>query len=191
LTFNNLFYNFIQKRNTSYHLINLKIIKMRTKAIYLVLVVIMTANNSCQNIDNPKEIEAVKKVIIDDGEARQNGDIELLSKLWVHEPYIAHFGVSKHMCFVIKGWEEMEKTLSTMWASGFNKETNVVRDNINVHVNGNTAFTDFDLYIYDPSGTIEGKVNASLEKINGEWKMVFLNVIDEDSFKQTDDYWPF
>ena len=164
---------------------------MRENAFCLLLCIVLIANNSCQKIDNPKDLEAVKKVIIDDGEARQNGDLELLSELWAHEPYIAHFGLSKHMCFVIKGWKEMEGTLNSMWASGFNKETNVVRDNINVHINGNTAFADFDLHIYDPSGNVEAKVNASLEKINGQWKMVFLNVIDENSFNKTGDYWPF
>ena len=162
---------------------------MRTKAIYPTLLFLL-AIISCQKIDNPKEIESVKKVIIADGEARQNGDIELLSELWVHESYIAHFGVSKHMCFVIKGWDEMEETLSTMWASGFNKETNVVRDNISVHINGNSAFANFDLHLYDPSGNVDAKVNASLKKIDGEWKMVFLNVMDEDSFTETGDYWP-
>jgi hypothetical protein len=164
---------------------------MRANAFCLILCIVLIANNSCQKIDNPKDIEAVKKVIIDDGEARQNGDLELLSQLWAHEPYIAHFGVSKHMCFVIKGWKNMEERLSSMWGSGFNKETNVVRDNINVHINRNTAFADFDLYIYDTSGSVEAKVNASLEKIDGVWKLVFLNVIDEESFKQTDNYWPF
>jgi hypothetical protein len=164
---------------------------MKTNAIYVTLIVLLAIINSCQNSNDPNEIEAVKKVIIDDGEARQNGDLLLLSKLWAHEPYIAHFGVSKHMCFVIEGWEEMEETLSNMWGSAFNQETNVVRDNISVYINGNTAFANFDLHLYDPSGNVDGKVNASLEKINGEWKMVFLNVIDEDSFKETDDYWPF
>jgi ketosteroid isomerase-like protein len=74
---------------------------------------------------------------------------------------------------------------------GIDKKTNIVRDNISVHVNGNAAFADFDIHIYDPAGTVEGKANASLEKIGGEWKLVFLNVIDENSFSQTDDYWPF
>ena len=163
---------------------------MKTKSIYFTLFFLVAIIISCQNIEDPKEIEAVKKVIIDDGEARQNGDIELLSDIWVHKSYIAHFGVSKHMCFVIKGWDEMEGTLSSMWASGFNQETNVVRDNINVHINGNTAFANFDLHLYDPSGNVDAKVNASLEKVDGKWKMVFLNVMDEDSFTQTDDYWP-
>jgi len=163
---------------------------MKTNAIYVTLIVLLATFNSCQNSDDPDEVEAVKRVIISDGEARQNGDIELLSELWVHESYIAHFGVSKYMCFVIKGWENMEESLTTMWASGFNEETNVVRDNIKVHVNGNAAYADFDLHLYDPSGNVDAKVNASLEKIDGKWKMVFLNVIDEDSFKQTDDYWP-
>ncbi len=163
---------------------------MRIKTIFLILVTIM-ANSSCKKINNQKKIEAVKKVIIDDGEARQNRDMELLSKLWVHEPYIAHFGVSKHMCFIIEGWDKMEESLSTLWASGFNEETDIVRDNINVHINGKTAFACFDLHINDPSGNINAKVNASLEEINGEWKLVFLNVLDEKSFKQIDDYWPF
>lgn len=169
---------------------NHKTLLMKTIAIYLFLITFVAVSNSCKDIDDLKDIEAVKKVIIDDGEARQNGDIELLSELWVHESYIAHFGVSKHMCFVIKGWDEMEETLSTMWTSGFNKETNVVRDNISVHINGNTAFASFDLHLYDPSGNVDAKVNASLEKVDGKWKMVFLNVMDKDSFTETDDYWP-
>ena len=163
---------------------------MRIDTVILIIVIIMM-NTSCQKIDNQKEIESVKKVIIADGEARQNGDNELLSKCWAHKPYVAHFGASKNMCFVNKGWKNMEKKFKNYHSPGFNKETNVVRDNINVHVIGNAAFANFDLHIYDPSGTIEAVVNASLEKINGKWKIVFLNVLDEKSFKQVEDYWPF
>lgn len=163
---------------------------MRTKSIFLIPVIISVII-SCNKTDNPKEIEAVKKVIIAEGEARQEGDQEMLKKIWAHEPYIAHFGASKNMCFVFRGWETFEKIHSNSGRTSFNEETNVVRDNIDVHINGNTAFVNFDLHIYDPAGTIEAKVNASLEKIDGEWRLVFLNVIDENSFRATDSYWPF
>ncbi len=163
---------------------------MKTKRICLTLLSAVTLN-ACKKVDNPKDIEAVKKVIINDGEARQNHDYELIKKCWANESYIVHFWATKYNCSLDRGWDKIDAAYRQPREYGFNKTTNVVRDNINVHVNGNGAFADFDLHLYDTEDTVEAKANAALEKINGEWKMVHLNVIDESSIKNVDDGWPF
>jgi len=160
---------------------------MRTKAIYLVLVVIMTANNSCQNIDNQKEIEAITKVILAEGEARQNNDFELFSECWAHEPYILNYWAINWGCATIKGWEKLSEVFKTDNQGKPDPEIKIRRERINIHINGNVAISDFDLYIDNfPGGDLESKANVTLEKLNDSWKIIYLNVIFDKSFNKPD-----
>ena len=160
---------------------------MRTKAIYLVLVVIMTANNSCQNIDNQKEIEAITKVILAEGEARQNNDFELFSECWAHEPYILNYWAINWGCATIKGWEKLSEVFKTDHQGEPDPELKIRRERINIHINGNVAISDFDLYIDNfPGGDLESKANVTLEKLNDSWKIIYLNVIFDKSFNKPD-----
>ena len=158
---------------------------MRIKSIYLVLIII-AASISAQKTDESKDIEAVKNVIIAEGEARQNNDFKLFSECWSHEPYIVNYWAINWGCATIKGWDESSQHFKTSHNGEPDPEMKIRRENINIHINGNMAISDFDLYIDNFQGVnLESKTNATLEKINGSWKIVYLNVIFNKSFEKT------
>ena len=155
------------------------------KAIDLFLVTIMTVTISCQSIDESKEVEAIKNVIIAEGEARQNHDIEMLYECWAHEPYVTNYAAINWGCHTPKGWDELSEAFKKDHQGEPNPDINIRRENINTHINGNMAIADFDLFIDNVQGAnLESKANATLEKINGSWKIVYLNVIFDKSFEK-------
>jgi hypothetical protein len=140
----------------------------------------------CQIMVDSNEINLIKKIIIAEGEARQNNDFELFSECWAHEPYITNYWAINWGCTTIKGWEELSQWFQK-YHHGEPNTYKIRRENINIHINGNVSIADFDLYIDDhSSGDLESKVNATLEKINDSWRIVYLNVIFHKSFSQPD-----
>ncbi len=141
-----------------------------------------------QEVVETNEINAIKKVIIAEGDARQNNDFELFSDCWAREPYILNYWAINWGCATIKGWEELSETFRANHRGEPDPDMKIRRENINIHINGSIAVSDFDLYIDDFNGIdLESKANATLEKINGSWKIIYLNVIFDKSFDKPDD----
>jgi len=139
----------------------------------------------CQNTNESEEIDAITRVIIAEGEARQNNDYELFSECWAHEPYITNYWAINWGCATIKGWEELSGIFKKNQNGEPDPDLKIRRDNINIHINGNVAISDFDLYIDNFNGeNLESKANVTLEKLNGSWKIIYLNVIFDESFNQ-------
>jgi hypothetical protein len=149
---------------------------------FLIIIILLTG---FRNPDESDEIYAITKVIIAEGEARQNNDFELFSKCWAHEPYIANYWAISWGCSTIKGWEELTSIFKKNHSGEPDPDMKIRRENINIHVNGNVAVADFDLYIDNfSSGDLESKANVTLEKINDSWKIIYLNVIFNKSFNK-------
>ena len=156
---------------------------MNPLRIILALSIVMLLTD-CQNMNESEEIDAITKVILAEGEARQNNDFELFSECWAHEPYITNYWAINWGCSTIKGWDEMSQWFQK-YHHGEPNSYIIRRENINLHINGNIALADFDLYIDNyQGGDLESKANATLEKINDSWKIVYLTVIFDKSFKQ-------
>jgi hypothetical protein len=160
---------------------------VKTNSVYLLFIFIIIAHIYGQIIDNSEEIEAIKEVIISEGIARQNNDFELFSECWAHEPYITNYWAINWGCTTIKGWDELSQWFGKYHHGEPKQELKIRRENINIHINGNMALTDFDLYVDNyPGGDLESKANATLEKLNGSWKIVCLTVIFHKSFNESD-----
>ena len=146
---------------------------------------VLSAN--CQDLKEANEIEAITKVILAEGEARQNNDFELFSECWAHEPYILNYWAINWGCAIIKGWEKLSEVFKTEHQGMPDPELKIRREKINIHINGNVAVSDFDLYIDNfQGGDLESKANVTLEKLNDTWKIIYLNVIFDKSFNKSD-----
>jgi hypothetical protein len=140
---------------------------------------------SCQNPDELKNQEAVKKVILDEGLARQTNNVELFSSCWSHETYILNYWAINWGCTTINGWDELLDTFKKGIEYNPTPEYKIRRENFNTHVNGNIAVSDFDLFIDNFNGeNLVAKANVTLEKANGLWKIIYLNVFFEESFNK-------
>src|SRR4030042_2337904 len=157
---------------------------MKKKASILIIVLsgILLANAYGHDADKSVESESVKKVVIAEGEARQNNDFELFSACWAHEPYILHFWAINWGCGIIKGWEDLSENFKKSIQSAPDPTDKIRRENISVHVNGSIALAYFDLYIDKDDGPLDARANMSLETTNGSWNVVFLNVVFDKSF---------
>src|SRR4030043_65590 len=156
----------------------------KTEIVIVLLSCILMATSYGNDADNPGDIESVKKVVIAEGEARQNNDFELFSACWAHEPYILHFWAINWGCGIIKGWDDLSENFRKSIQSAPNQTDKIRRENISVHVNGNMALAYFDLYIDKADGTLEARANMSLEKINDTWKVIYLNVVFDKSYQK-------
>ena len=159
---------------------------MKIYTVCLFIILSMTAIIYGQKINESKDIEEIKKVIISEGIARQNNDFELFSECWGHEPYITNYWAINWGCTTLKGWDKLSQWFQK-YHSGEPKGMKIRRENFNIHINGNIALIDFDLYVDNYSGgDLESKANATLEKLNGSWKIVYLTVIFDKSFNKSD-----
>ena len=148
---------------------------------FLIVIILLTGFRSPDESD---DIDAITKVIIAEGEARQNNDFELFSECWAHEPYIVNYWAINWGCATIKGWEELSSMFKNNHGGEPDPDMKIRRENINIQLNGNVAVADFDLYIDNfQGGNLESKANVTLEKINDSWKIIYLNVIFDKSFK--------
>ena len=67
-------------------------------------------------------------------------------------------------------------------------EMKIRRENINTRINGDMAISDFDLYIDNFNGeNLVSKANVTLEKLDGFWKIIYLNVIFNESFNKSEE----
>ncbi len=154
--------------------------------LFILLSSTFVISTNCQDLKEVNDIEAITKVILAEGEARQNNDFELFSECWAHEPYITNYWAINWGCTTIKGWEELSQWFQK-YHHGEPNSYKIRRENINIHISGNIALADFDLYIDNfQGGDLESKTNATLEKTNGSWRIVYLNVIFDKSFNKPD-----
>ena len=154
---------------------------MKVLRIILAISIIMFLS-VCLDNNESEEIDAITRVIIAEGEARQNNDFVLFSECWGHESYITNYWAINWGCTTLKGWDEMSQWFQKYHHGEPNSYT-IRRENINIHINGNIALADFDLFIDNyPGGDLESKANATLEKITDSWRIIYLNVIFDKSF---------
>jgi hypothetical protein len=157
---------------------------MKTK-LYLLVVGLLVLSQSCQNSNDSKNIDAVKKIILDEGIARQNNDFDLFSSCWAHKPYILNYWAINWGCATINGWDELSENFKKSYEGNPNPEFKIRRENINIYVKGNIAISDFDLFIDNFNGeNLVSKANVTLEKLDGSWKIIYLNVFFEESFSK-------
>jgi len=127
---------------------------------------------------------AIMEVIASESIAFWDKDFEAWSRCWVHEPYVRVMGWwARGGVTIMKGWETISSRMKDVMTE--NPEPNptashVRRENVNLRVDGNTAWVTFDQYGQDtgdlqmdmPGLSHETRV---LEKQDGEWKIVYVN----------------
>jgi hypothetical protein len=151
---------------------------MKTKLFVLIL--ILFAGFSCQEkMDIEKEKEAIKAVIEEETRAYLDQDFERLAKTHLHDETSFRMSIGKDGYQTIIGWKAIGDTLKS-WTSADWED-----------VNAKFMNTDYKIKVYPQSAwavftqtwdyTYNGKQYAIpsletrfLEKVNEEWKIVYL-----------------
>ena len=125
------------------------------------------------------ENETIKRVLRSETEGFFKRDKAEWSNAWAHTPYI-HFAANLYGgdFMLIKGWDKLEKQFASQFKSSkITDKVTVQNANYTIHQNGNMAFVAYDQTLVDSHGKTTSKESRTLEKINGQWKIINVTAL--------------
>ena len=161
------------------------------KYVLTLFALILLAGTSCQEkIDIEKEKEAIIVVIEEETDAYLDRDFDRLAATWVQDETIIRLGASKSGYGYWVGWEEIgsdiKESIEGVSEPDGSKE---VKTNYKIKVYRESAWAVFDNEHYNSEGELTGKsIHVEfLEKVNGEWKIVYLCIVSTSSYEDEGD----
>ncbi|UFH56572.1 hypothetical protein [Spirosoma sp. KNUC1025] len=147
---------------------------MKTSLLVLMLLLGAVSRSLAQSED-----EAIKRVLRSETEGFFKRDKAEWSNAWAHTPYI-HFAANLYGgdFMLVKGWSNLEKQFASQFKSSKVSDKVVVQNaNYTIHQNGNMAFVAYDQTLLDSHGKTTSKESRTLEKINGQWKIINVTAL--------------
>ena len=133
-----------------------------------------------------KEKEAIKAVILEETQSYCDKDFDHYASCYKHDESIVDLRAFSTNYAHVVGWEEKSSGMKNFMTNNPEPIDNTeVKKNFDIHVYPNSAWTVFDIEIYDNAGVLANEhigVNF-LEKINGEWKIVYLSRVGVSSYR--------
>jgi len=157
------------------------------KYLFVLFALILLAGNSCQEkIDIEKEKEAIIAVIEEETDGYLARDFDRLAATWVQDETVIRLGAGKSGYGYYAGWEEM----SSLYEEGFDGASEPdgskeVKTNYKIKVYPESAWAVFDNETYNGEGELTNKsIHVEfLEKVDGEWKIVYLSIVSTSSYE--------
>ncbi len=133
-----------------------------------------------KSMDQDAEKTAITKLIDDETRYAASADSANVAKYWSHNDETIFTITGATGAQEYRGWQAIKTMMKDV--KPFNLE--MKRDNYQMDIANDLAFVTFDQRD-NWGGTIERKTKESrtLKKIDGEWKIVNLNVIDVSSYE--------
>lgn len=145
---------------------------------------------SCQS---NKKIEREKKAIIQVIEESTNAykarKLSKLDSIYLHCEATTRIIVGKHGFVYEKGWEDIEAAYKTMFTDHpFSITTKYDKIDFTIKVYKNSAIAFHDEIIYDSENEYQRhQIGVHfLEKVKGQWKIVYLSYIDTSSYDEVE-----
>ena len=152
---------------------------MKTQNILCFILMVFLAGTSCQEkIDIEMEKEAIKAVIEDEAKAFIERDYDRLASKYVQDETNIRMGASKTGYGYRIGWEEIDSTFKKYFENNPDPDTRKPQlINYKIKVYKESAWATFT----NEKGDIGIRF---LEKVNGEWKIVFLSAIMVSTYEE-------
>ena len=148
---------------------------MKHNVFFALLIVLLSLNTLTASANNA-EVEAIKKLIIEDNKAVEQFDLEKSFEFRADHRHVAIF--SNDSLFV--GFETIKTRIKKRFAQSkqFVKEIKISVSNIDVEVFGNAASATYDyegkiVLNNDLENTVTGKMLHYFIKNNGAWQIAF------------------
>ncbi|MBA7516811.1 hypothetical protein ES705_08860 [subsurface metagenome] len=156
------------------------------KYVLTLFALILLAGTSCQEkIDIEKEKEAIKAVIEEETNAAYASDFDRFAATYVQDETNIDLRAGKSGYSYDVGWEEIGSAFKEYFENNPEPvKNNEVKTNYKIKVYKDCAWAVFDNEGYNNEGEFTGKsigVNF-LEKVNGEWKIVYLSRVGITSY---------
>jgi hypothetical protein len=165
------------------------------KIFYSILAMsVFAGSTSCQKkVDIEKEKEAIIAVIEEQTHANIDGDFDRLSNTFVKDENTIRMSSMKAGYTFREGWDIIgpvyEEWLKERWSDYTNRKHE--KTNYRIKVYPNSAWAVFDEKIErDYKGEHQEFQSIGvrfLEKVNGEWKIVFLSQVRISSYEEEED----
>ncbi|SFD35989.1 Cif family virulence factor [Spirosoma endophyticum] len=142
------------------------------------LVVAFVLSTVLQSLAQADE-DAIKRVLRSETEGFFKRDKAEWANAWAHTPYV-HFAANLYGgdFLLVKGWNNLEKQFASQFKSSkITDKVTVQNANYTVHQNGNMAFVAYDQTLVDSHGKTTSKESRTLEKINGQWKIINVTAL--------------
>ena len=157
------------------------------KYVLTLFAMLLLAGASCQEkIDIEKEKAAIIAVIEEETNAAYDADFDRLSATYVQDETNIDLRASKSGYSYDVGWEESSSVFKEWYENNPDPvKNNEVKKNYKIKVYPESAWAVFDNENYNDEGELTGKaigVNF-LEKVDGEWKIVYLSRVNTSTWE--------
>lgn len=161
---------------------------MKKSLLVLFVLVFLTCLSCNKKTDNAKEEVVIKAAIEGEINASFNGDYNLWTGFFVHEPYLVWMQSWKDGYTCLKGWQDIS-TFAQKWIKPERKGTIIFNGNsdYSIRIYDNAAFVSFKCKI---TGITDGQKKESesmevrfLENHGGNWKIAYLSSIYMFTYK--------
>ena len=146
---------------------------------FLLITMVLFVATSCQEIiDIEKEKEAIKGVIEEESKAFIARDYDRLAATYVQDETNIRLGASKTRYGYHVGWKEIGSTFKELFKNiPDSRPRKLQLSNYKIKVYKESAWAIFN--------NEEGNIGVRfLEKVNGEWKIVFLSAIMASTYEE-------
>ncbi|MEN8118142.1 MAG: hypothetical protein ABFS16_14250 [Bacteroidota bacterium] len=158
---------------------------------FFVLIIFSLMLLSCRG---EKQIEKEKVAIIKAIEEVTNAynarELGRIDSIYVHDEVTTRLNAGSYGYVYRKGWDEIAKVYKETFAEHPLAITNKYeKKNFIIRVYGKSAWSIHDEIIYDSENEYQyHQIGVHfLEKIKGEWKIVYLSYIDTSSYETEDE----
>ena len=152
--------------------------------------IIFFAGTSCQEkIDIEKEKEAIIAVIETETDAFLSKDFERLAATYVQDETNIRLSANKSGYNFYVGWEELGSLFKEYIENNPDPSKDTYeKTNYKIKVYMKSAWVINDETVYDSDGEIRMMMIEVrfLEKVNGEWRIVYLSVVDTISYDKVE-----
>ena len=157
------------------------------KYVFVLFALILLAGTSCQEkIDIEKEKAAIIAVIEEETNAYLDRDFDRLVATWVQDETNIDLRAGKSGYTYSVGWEEIgsafKEAIDNSPEPDGSKE---VKTNYKIKVYRESAWAVFDNETYNNEGELtNNSIHVEfLEKVNGEWKIVYFSMVNTSSYE--------
>ena len=161
------------------------------KYVLTLLAIILLAGTSCQEkIDIEKEKEAIMAVIEEETNSFIDNDFDRLSNTFVQDETNIRLMAGKSSYTYHLGWENVSSYYKEFLEQDLSDYKNIKfeKTNYRIKVYNNSAWAAFDEnreWDYEDEHIVSKAIGIRfLEKVDDEWKIVYLSVVDISSYEE-------
>ena len=152
---------------------------------------LITGSVSCQEkVDIAKEKAAIIAVIEEETNAFLKRDFDRLAVTFVQDETSIRLSANKSGYGYLVGWKQIGSRFKEYFEDDSESgSVKLVKTNYQIKVYKESAWSIFDEVGYDGGGEVVGKSIGVrfLEKVDGEWKIVYLSQVNISSYEDDDE----